>query len=170
MVLGHFPAAWVGCRTLCPGRAPNWALVFLLAYLPDLLDKTPSFVFGLPSSGYAHSVFSAVAVSCAVYAGARLLGARKPMRAGMATLVFYLLHLSLDSLDLRTLLWPIRLKQTLFFAMRPIGDQFSLAESLRHFYILRDHPVLLGLEAAFFALMAWLIVKDRLAARRAARA
>ena len=170
MVLGHFPAAYVGWRALGVSRAPSTVLVFVLAYLPDILDKSPSFFFGLPSSGYAHSVFSGVAAGLLVCACAWGVGARRPVRAGFLALFFYLLHLSLDDLDLRTLLWPLRLRQVLVFQPAPIGYQFDLAESLRHFYILHDQPVLLGLEAVFFSLMLAYVVRDRLAAGRAGRA
>lgn len=97
-----------------PNGVATLAVVFA-ALLPDLVDKTLSWQFGVFPGGYAigHSVFVAVPVSILVGAIAHRYGRS---RAGFAFAIGYLLHLPGDllpdypqygRLPTERILWPI---------------------------------------------------------------
>jgi hypothetical protein len=158
MILGHIPAVWVVNRLLYK-RALAPVLIFVLAYLPDLLDKIPSAVLSLPTSGYAHSVFVGLLVSFVCFALAHAFRWQSPASIAKMVLLFYLLHLGCDNLSLRALLWPVNLKGVFFFGA-PIGEHFDVWASVVHYYILRGDPVLLGAEVTLFIIMGWLMLQD----------
>ncbi|WP_101296926.1 metal-dependent hydrolase [Halegenticoccus soli] len=89
--------------------------VIFASLLPDLIDKTLAWEFGVFASGYAlgHSVFFAVPLSAGAVVLARRIGYP---RTGIAFAVGYLLHLLGDAvpeylqngeLPLHRFLWPI---------------------------------------------------------------
>jgi hypothetical protein len=98
-------------------RVDDWVALSVLvaSQLPDIVDKTMAWHFGVFPSGRGpfHSVFVALAVSVVVIAVARY---RQRLELGLAFAVAYLFHLFGDALpkvlqgryeDITFLLWPV---------------------------------------------------------------
>jgi membrane-bound metal-dependent hydrolase YbcI (DUF457 family) len=164
MILGHLPATLAASGLAC-GRFPGPPAAFVLAYLPDLLDKNLYYVFGLTSRGYFHSLPVAVLISLAVFAVLAGWGARDPGRTALGLLFFYALHILCDWVSPRVLLWPLYPPGgPLLSAADPLeAGAFHFWEIVRRFYVERAYPAWLAAEAFSLALALVLGVRFRLA-------
>lgn len=118
-----------------PPRGPSVYVLVIATQLPDLVDKTLSWVLGVFPTGYSvgHSVFVAVPVGVAV---ATLAWRRDRVAAGVAFVVGYWSHLAGDVVvgavtpethSLGRVLWPV-------VTLEPYEERMGAVERALHYF------------------------------------
>jgi len=147
MIFGHLAVVGIAKQTYF--QKDRWVFLAVVAFGPDILDKTASIFLGLPRRGIGHSLILFLAVASAGWLFSSIL--RRGRNLLVPGAVMWFSHLAGDFPEWPLLFWP-------FLGLPEPSAHFDFWEKFYQYYVVRLWPEQFWLEIFCIVLALGLMV------------